>query len=475
MKPKFLACFLMLLVLASNAQAQAQEGTEPLAYAGSDTVLVIDVSGSMSEDGKLAGAQTASRNVVDIIQTENRVRETESNRVGLVSFSNSGTPLAALTTNAELVRSQISQLSPDRKTNIAGGMREAIDMLDASASSAKPIIILLSDGKPTLGLNAGLTIFGPSEQELRDEILELAREAEAKNYCIYTIGFGSALELDEQLLRSIADTSGCGAYFNTQDLSQLADIYVELRHSSTGEIILQKRGEVSQGEEIDLGSRTVPEGASSLLYTINWPGSWIDARLIDPQGIRVDENYPNAVIDTQSSVTTVVVDNPKTGEWNFGLVGEDIPQGRTRYNAVASIRNFFEVAPPKRTPLYTTLMLGGLVVFGGVMFQRTRGGTGWVMEVREDHHSPYTLPIRRGGIKVGRGSDCQVRLSDPLVSRYHCRIVPTKNTQKLNLYDQHSRSGTKRNGKRVERATLRDHDRIEVGTTILRVFKEAKR
>jgi hypothetical protein len=73
----------------------------------------------------------------------------------------------------------------------------------------------------------------------------------------------------------------------------------------------------------------------------------------------------------------------------------------------------------------------------------------------------FDLP--RGTTLIGRSSDCQVTIEDPLVSRQHARILNDGEVAKVE--DLGSRNGVKLNGIAVKQeATLKDGDRLRIGT-----------
>jgi hypothetical protein len=66
-------------------------------------------------------------------------------------------------------------------------------------------------------------------------------------------------------------------------------------------------------------------------------------------------------------------------------------------------------------------------------------------------------------VVVGRGSMCQVTIDDPMLSRRHLRI--DLSGSEPTIEDLKSRNGTQLNGRPLSgRATLRDGDRIRIGT-----------
>lgn len=78
------------------------------------------------------------------------------------------------------------------------------------------------------------------------------------------------------------------------------------------------------------------------------------------------------------------------------------------------------------------------------------------------------IPICQVQMTIGRHPDCQVRIANPVVSSFHCRIH--KLPLDILIQDLDSRNGTYRNEQRIFNMTgLDDQDRIRVGTTVLSV------
>ncbi|MEW6072371.1 MAG: sigma 54-interacting transcriptional regulator [Planctomycetota bacterium] len=70
-------------------------------------------------------------------------------------------------------------------------------------------------------------------------------------------------------------------------------------------------------------------------------------------------------------------------------------------------------------------------------------------------------------VRIGRALDNEVRLSDPLVSRHHCRLE--LGPEGTFLVDPGSANGTLLNGRRTERAPLAAGDVVTVGSTAIAV------
>ena len=85
-----------------------------------------------------------------------------------------------------------------------------------------------------------------------------------------------------------------------------------------------------------------------------------------------------------------------------------------------------------------------------------------VLEVNGVRH-PLTPP----GFTIGRGSEADLRINDPGISRQHARINVTGDENDLTIIieDLGSTNGIMVNGQRVEEARLGDGSRIELGST----------
>ncbi len=85
------------------------------------------------------------------------------------------------------------------------------------------------------------------------------------------------------------------------------------------------------------------------------------------------------------------------------------------------------------------------------------------------------LPLLRPQVSFGRGSECDVVLTDPAVSRRHLQLTRRKlvrsgreESLRVVLQDLGSTNGTLVNFRRVQRAVLRPGDKITLGQTILK-------
>lgn len=87
--------------------------------------------------------------------------------------------------------------------------------------------------------------------------------------------------------------------------------------------------------------------------------------------------------------------------------------------------------------------------------------SGWVLQ--SEGEKPLTLRIPFDAVRtLGRTARADFIVNAPLVSRLHCRLT-TDAAGALQVEDLGSTNGTVVNGKRVERAVLKDGDLLGVG------------
>ena len=94
-----------------------------------------------------------------------------------------------------------------------------------------------------------------------------------------------------------------------------------------------------------------------------------------------------------------------------------------------------------------------------------------VLEVNGTQH-----PLQAPGLVIGRGTEADVRINDPGVSRRHVEFVVTGHDDDLMVEakDLGSTTGMLVDDRKVPRATLRDGSRVKVGNTTMtmRVVKD---
>ena len=191
--------------------------------------------------------------------------------------------------------------------------------------------------------NQGLT----AAQDFRDG--PVAR-AMSMGVCIHTVGLGEGGEMNTDLLRIIAEGSGCGKFYLAKDAFQLAATYVRLVHETMGQNVQVWEDTVAQGEEKPLGSYGVPANQELLDVSLVWPGSKLEVVLVDPSQTVVSPSYPGVQVFPGTANQRTVVQNPMAGDWQLSVKGLDVPEGTTAFSAAASVRPQAVVANQKTLP-----------------------------------------------------------------------------------------------------------------------------
>jgi pSer/pThr/pTyr-binding forkhead associated (FHA) protein len=94
----------------------------------------------------------------------------------------------------------------------------------------------------------------------------------------------------------------------------------------------------------------------------------------------------------------------------------------------------------------------------------------WLLRTDEGAELPLSFRILPGNIKtVGRATRADFIVDAPLVSRLHCRV--SAGAAELEVTDLDSTNGTFVNGQRVDRAVVREGDRLGIGRVELIVSR----
>jgi Ca-activated chloride channel family protein len=234
---------LAFLVLAV-ARPQSGRALEVLRGKGIDTVIALDISGSMAAlDFEPQNRLGAAKQVVDEFIAKRRY-----DRIGLVVFAREAFSQSPPTLDYAVLRRQLAQielatdLKLDDGTAIGLGLAQAAAMLQESDAQSR-VIILLTDGVNNAGQIDPLTA---------------AQAAAALDIKVYTVGaarpgqvpipvndpwFGPTTqmiesEIDEETLRRIADETG-GLYFRAKDTAGLQQIYAQIDQLEKSQVEVQ--------------------------------------------------------------------------------------------------------------------------------------------------------------------------------------------------------------------------------------------
>jgi pSer/pThr/pTyr-binding forkhead associated (FHA) protein len=93
-----------------------------------------------------------------------------------------------------------------------------------------------------------------------------------------------------------------------------------------------------------------------------------------------------------------------------------------------------------------------------------------MLRTNEDARQPFLFRITPGNIKtMGRAPRADFVVDAALVSRLHCRLAA--GAGEIEAVDLESTNGTYVNGQRIDRAMLKDGDKLRVGAVELLVVR----
>ena len=228
--PYALRVLAVAAMVVALARPQSRLSRQEMKVEGIDIVLAMDVSGSMlAEDFKPNRLEAAKKVAADFIDGR------KSDRMGLVVFAGEAFTQVPLTIDHNVLLKQLSGLKDGMTkdgTALGDGLATAINRIKDSEAKSK-VIILLTDG---------INNQGAVDPQSAAEIAALY------NIRLYTIGVGTKglapypfrdafgrkryqnvpVELDENLLTQMAQSTNDGQYFRATNKKSLQQIFNQI-------------------------------------------------------------------------------------------------------------------------------------------------------------------------------------------------------------------------------------------------------
>lgn len=226
---------LRLLALSAIIVAMARPQTEDISTRtkttkGIDIVMAIDVSSSMlARDLKPNRLSALKKVAADFI------KKRPNDRIGLVAYAGEGYTKTPVTTDKNIVLNALQEITYGQLedgTAIGMGLATSVNRLKESKAKSK-IIILLTDGVNNSGFIEPQTAADLAiEFGIKTYTIGLGTNGNALTPISYnadgSFRYGmSQVEIDEELLKDIADVTG-GKYFRATDNETLEEIYDEI-------------------------------------------------------------------------------------------------------------------------------------------------------------------------------------------------------------------------------------------------------
>ncbi len=235
--------------VAGGAGGQGGPGPGPLT-----TMLVMDVSGSMNQNGKIDGAKAAAKAYVDQMRP--------SDQTGLMTFDTKVTYVQQITTDHNALLQAIDGIKTHTDTAMYDALIAAEEAL--KGVSGRKAIIAVTDGMDNRSTHSVSDVISGTQQN---------------SLSISTIGLGdpntnNLAGLDETALKSLADQAG-GTYSYAGDPKGLAALFQQYARTLQSEyaITYLSPSKLRDGINRNLTvSLTMPGAAASTVKTNYNPG-----------------------------------------------------------------------------------------------------------------------------------------------------------------------------------------------------------
>jgi len=271
-----------------------------------NTVAVVDVSGSMSEEDTRTGAsriEVARESAASLLQFL-----PDEHNLGIAAFSTDANTVAAMTEldgERNRLAEEVRGLRPGGDTSIGAGLLEALELLDGRDRPQS--ILLLSDG----------------EENTPPSVSDVLPDVRDRGIRVFTIGMGSGISPD--VLRDMANQTG-GDVRISPDPEDTRAFFQQL---SAG---VQRREELSfTGEKLGEGETTggtasIDESVGSVQFSLSYPGSLIRLEVQRPDGTVLSEGDSGVEHRVSGSSEAWDLDSPEAGEWSYTAIGEELPE-----------------------------------------------------------------------------------------------------------------------------------------------------
>ncbi|MCH5139077.1 VWA domain-containing protein, partial [Clostridiaceae bacterium UIB06] len=190
-----------------------------------DVVVVIDTSGSMSKTDPNNERFSAALDLLNSMNTENRM--------SLYRFDDTAEQILPMTEVTDKMKSEAAEElkkdeSPKGETNMGDALDKAYDEIKKTEKSGRnPMVILLSDGGDTFGLDKKF-----------DQTMEPFK---SKGIPVYTVGMSSGNNF--YMLKKIAKESS-GNYYNVKEVKDLKGLFNKIYRDTQQRLLVDKRNGV---------------------------------------------------------------------------------------------------------------------------------------------------------------------------------------------------------------------------------------
>jgi len=310
------------------------------------TRLVVDVSGSMKAalgtGTRLDAAKRAMTDFMDAAGSRAALSWSVPEDFGLIAFNESIAQVVPPGSDVGAVKSGIGGLAARDNTNIGAALEAAIASFDGTPKVADSVIILLSDGLSTVGMDNQQILDGP------------VKAAAARGIRIETILLGTDVDSPgQQFLTQVAQATG-GSFHNAQSLHELRRDFLRARFAGLGEMFVDAAVTPEAQGAVDLGA--VAPGTRLLEFAVLTDVGVPAFKLLrDGQEVAPDSLVAGVAVD---GLTTGTMLAPEPGVYTLQVTGDGA--SATHVFASRQVEAFRSTAQPALEDNTGMLMLAGI-------------------------------------------------------------------------------------------------------------------
>ena len=344
--------------------------------------IVIDHSGSMGSEEKMANAKTAAKLLVDLA-------EVEASIVGVIQFDDVVDVVQPLTPIADqatknAIKAQIDTIVIGDTTAIGDAAQAALDgLLAYNAPDASPAVYLLTDGQQTAG-----TLL-PA-----DVIPAYA----AAGVPLYTFGYGS--DADGSTLGEMAAETGGQYYFSPTAFAELSKVFQDANERVSPTVGILAGSLLPQSGAPAVASFPIDDTLGDLSVAVTYPGpqAAVTLGLTGPGGAVAPP--PGCSVSTSETLCIFTLDHPATGVWTLtsSTAGAAVAvtyrisgRGNGVFTYSAALNSLGGVAVTYPQPIVLLAILGKEIPIAGAVVaaeMRTPSGTILPVTLRDDGVAP---------------------------------------------------------------------------------------
>lgn len=183
-------------------------------------------------------------------------------------------------------------------------------------------------------LTDGYNNEGLTNQQILDGPAKTAKE---RNIPIYTIGLGLAQQtVDSVFLADLAGATG-GAYLFANSSDKLAGTLLTYQGYNSSLVLARYEGDIRAGQSLKAGTVQVPAGSQSLRMSFRASsGSDVELGLTRPDGRSLSKADLGTNLRKQGDTTVITIPQPSAGSWELNLKRNDTRADVARYTITAA-------------------------------------------------------------------------------------------------------------------------------------------